>query len=74
MSGVPRCAGTATSIVAVSDGLAAAACSYALTGLMGATGMTSVQVWPVFGVILIIVGVISYIWFFATRKKNAVAA
>ena len=67
-------AGTATSIVAVSDGLAAAACSYALTGLMGATGMTSVQVWPVFGVILIIVGVISCIWFFATRKKNAVAA
>ena len=67
-------AGTATSIVAVSDGLAAAACSYALTGLMGATGSNSIQVWPVFGIILIIVGVISCIWFFATRKKNTNAA
>lgn len=67
-------AGTATSIVAVSDGLAAAACSYVLTGLMGAMGATSVQVWPVFGVILVIMGVISCIWFFATRKKDIAAA
>ena len=66
-------AGTATSIVAVSDGAAAAGCSYLLTGLMGATGMNSVGVWPIFGVILIIVGVVSCIWFVATRKK-AVAA
>ena len=67
-------AGTATSIVAVSDGLAAAGCSYALTGLMGTMGATSVQVWPIFGVILFIVGIVSCIWFFATRKKNAAAA
>ena len=66
-------AGTATSIVAVSDGLAAAGCSYALTGLMGTMGATSVQVWPVFGVILIVVGVISCIWFAATRKKAVTA-
>ena len=67
-------AGTATSIVAVSDGAAAAGCSYLLTGLMGATGMTSVQVWPVFGIVLIIVGVVSCLWFAATRKKNVAAA
>ncbi len=65
-------AGTATSIVAVSDGAAAAGCSYLLTGLMGATGMTSVAIWPAFGVTLIVVGVISCLWFFATRKKSAV--
>ena len=64
-------AGTATSIVAVSDGLAAAGCSYALTGLMGTMGATSVQVWPIFGVILVIMGVISCVWFIATRKKAA---
>lgn len=67
-------AGTATSIVAVSDGLAAAACSYVLTGLMGAMGANSIQVWPIFGVILIIVGVISCIWYFATLKKNVATA
>lgn len=67
-------AGTATSIVAVSDGLAAAACSYALTGLMGTMNATSVAVWPIFGVILIIMGVISCVWFFATRKKNVATA
>ena len=66
-------AGTATSIVAVSDGLAAAGCSYALTGLMGAMGATSVAVWPVFGVILIVMGVISCIWFVANRKKEVAA-
>lgn len=63
-------AGTATSIVAVSDGLAAAGCSYLLTGMMGATGGTSVSVWPAFGIILLVVGVVSCIWFVATRKKN----
>lgn len=67
-------AGTATSIVAVSDGLAAAGCSYALTGIMDATGMTSVQAWPVFGVILIAMGVISCVWFVAARKKDIAIA
>lgn len=68
-------AGTATSIVAVSDGLAAAGCSYALTGLMGTMGATSVQVWPIFGGILVVMGVISCVYYFATRKKSeAVAA
>lgn len=62
-------AGTATSIVAFSDGLAAAGCSYLLTGLIGATGGTSVTVWPVFGIILIVVGLVSCLWFLATRKK-----
>lgn len=66
-------AGTATSIVAVSDGLAAAGCSYALTGLMGATGSTSVAVWPVFGAILGIMGVVSCIWFVVSRRKTALA-
>ena len=63
--------GTATSIVAFSDGLAAAGSSYLLTGVMGATGMTSVQVWPVFGVVLIVTIAVSVIWIAATRKKAA---
>ena len=67
-------AGTATSIVALSDGLAAAGCSYLLTGLIGATGLTSVALWPTFGIVLFIVGAISIVWFVATRKKNAQVA
>lgn len=63
--------GTATSIVAFSDGLAAAGSSYLLTGIMGATGMTSVQVWPVFGVVLIVTIAVSVIWIAATHKKAA---
>lgn len=61
--------GTATSIVAFSDGLAAAGSSYLLTGLMGSMGMTSVQVWPVFGVVLIVSVIVSLVWIAATRKK-----
>ncbi|MGI6032443.1 MAG: MFS transporter [Coriobacteriales bacterium] len=67
-------AGTATSIVALSDGLAATACSYALTGFMGAFNTTSVAVWPIFGVTLLVVGVISCIWFAASNKKNKSAS
>lgn len=65
--------GTATSIVAFSDGLAAAGSSYLLTGLMGATGATAVQIWPVFGVVLIIVIAVSVVWVAATRKNAAPA-
>ena len=39
--------------------------------IMGATGMTSVQVWPVFGVVLIVTIAVSVIWIAATRKKAA---
>ncbi|MDY5662498.1 MAG: hypothetical protein SPG07_07805, partial [Coriobacteriales bacterium] len=60
--------------VALSDGLAAAGCSYLLTGLIGATGLTSVALWPTFGIVLFIVGAVSIVWFVATRKKNAQAA
>lgn len=67
-------AGTATSIVALSDGLAATGCSYLLTGLISATGLTSVALWPTFGIVLFIVGAVSIVWFVATRKKNAQVA
>lgn len=62
-------AGTATSIVAFSDGLAAAASSYLLTGLMNATSMSSVAVWPIFGVILIVVIVVSLPMLLKNRKS-----
>lgn len=65
--------GTATSIVAFADGLAAAGSSYLLTGLMGSLGTTSVTVWPIFGVVLIITVVVSMIWVAAARKKAAPA-
>lgn len=61
--------GTATSIVAFSDGLAAAGSSYLLTGLMGGLSATSVQVWPIFGIVLFVTIAISVIWVVSTRKK-----
>lgn len=64
-------AGTATSIVALSDGLAAAGCSYLLTGLMGGLNTTAVAVWPIFGVVLIIVLAVTLVWVAATSKKQA---
>lgn len=64
-------AGTATGIVALSDGLAAAACSYLVVGLMDATGMSCVQVWPLFGVALLAIAVVSAVAYFAKHKKNA---
>ena len=66
-------AGTATSIVAFSDGLAATGSSYLLTGLIGVTGTTAVAVWPTFGVILIVVGIISAIYVATHFKKQAAA-
>lgn len=65
-------AGTATSIVAFSDGLAATGSSYLLTGIVGATGMTAVQAWPIFGYVLIVVAIISLVYVLSTRKNNKV--
>ncbi len=62
--------GTATSIVAFSDGLAATGSSYLLTGLVGATGMSAVQAWPVMGYILIAVAIVSVIYLLAFRKNT----
>ena len=65
-------AGTATSIVALSDGLAATACSYLLTGCMGIMGTDAVGAWIVPGIILIATGIVSVIAFVgAKNKKNA---
>jgi hypothetical protein len=64
-------AGTATSIVALSDGLAATVSSYALTGLMGATGATAVEVWPTFGVVLFAVAIISIVGHIALGRTAA---
>ena len=61
-------AGTATSIVAFSDGLAATGSSYLLTGIVGATGLTAVQAWPIFGYVLIAVAVVSLVFALSTRK------
>ena len=61
-------AGTATSIVALSDGLAATLCSYLLTGCMGIMGSVNAA-WIVPGVILIATGVISTIAFMASKNK-----
>lgn len=61
-------AGTATSIVAFSDGLAAAGSSYLLTGVVGATGLTAVQAWPIFGYVLIAVAVVSLVFVLSMRK------
>lgn len=61
--------GTATSIVAFSDGLAATGSSYLLTGLIGATGMTAAQIWPVFGYGLIAVAIVSIIGLLVSRNK-----
>lgn len=63
-------AGTATSIVALSDGLAATGCSYLLTGCMGVMG-SAVAAWIVPGIILIATGVVSVIAFMGAKGKNA---
>ena len=64
-------AGTATSIVALSDGLAATACSYLLTGSMSIMGVDAVGAWIIPGVILLATGIISAIAFLASRKKSS---
>lgn len=65
-------AGTATSIVALSDGLAATACSYLLTGCMGLMGTNAVGAWIVPGIILLATGVVSLVAYMGSKgKKNA---
>ena len=61
-------AGTATSIVALSDGLAATLCSYLLTYCMGIMG-SAVAAWIVPGIILIATGVVSLIAFMGSKNK-----
>lgn len=56
--------------MAFSDGLAATLCSYLVTGLMGATGMNCVQLWPIFGVGTLITLAISVVYWMLTRKKS----
>lgn len=63
-------AGSATGVVAFSDGLTATLCSYLVTGLMGATGMNCVQLWPIFGVGTLITLAISVVYWMLTRKKS----
>ncbi len=62
-------AGTATSIVALSDGLAATGCSYLLTYCMGITG-SAVSAWAIPGVIMIATGVVSLVVYMGKRAKN----
>ena len=64
-------AGTATSIVAAANGVAVTASSYLLMGLIGATGGTSLTVYPYFGVVMLATVVVSAIAFVASRKRTA---
>jgi len=64
-------AGTATSIVAAANGVAVTASSYLLMGLIGATGGTSLTVYPYFGVVMLATVVVSAIAFVASRKRAA---
>ena len=65
-------AGTATGIVALSDGLGAALCSYFIIWLIGSVGGGNVlAVWWIPGVILIAAAVVSAIHYFTVGKKNA---
>ena len=52
-------AGTATSIVAAANGVAVTASSYLLMGSIGATGGTSLTVYPYFGIVMIAAAVVS---------------
>lgn len=63
--------GTATGIVAFSDGLAATGSSYLLISLMDATGMSSVQLWPLFGYAIWIILIISVIYWFVKIRKSS---
>jgi MFS family permease len=62
-------AGTATSIVALSDGLAATLCSYLLTFCMSITG-SAVSAWAIPGIIMIVTGVVSLVVFMGKRAKK----
>lgn len=62
-------AGAATAIVASANGAAVTASSYLLMGLMSATGGTSLNVYPYFGVALLVVAAISTLAYCAQRKR-----
>ena len=54
--------GMATSVVAASNGLAVSASSQTLTYAMAATGLTSFQLYPAFGCVMLVVLVLSVLW------------
>lgn len=69
----PDKAGRATGIVSIADGLAAALSSYAVTGAMQVTGATSsVAIWPLFGIVLAAMGVVSVAWYLRRGRKLSV--
>lgn len=61
--------GTALGIVGAVSGIASFFCTYMVTGLQSVMGVTSsVGVWPAFGVISLVVAVLSVIGYVKTRK------
>ena len=68
----PACkAGTATSIVAAANGVAVTASSYLLMGSIAVSGGTSLTVYPYFGIVMIVVGVISIVAYIYQKKTQA---
>ena len=61
---------TSTSIVAAADGLAVTGCSYLLTGSMAVTGGGCASVYPIFGAMMLVITVISAVYWFAKARKN----
>ncbi len=62
-------AATATAIVAVGDNIGGGLCAFVVTALLGATGMSTVGLWPCFGVAGIILAVVSAFFYVATKNK-----
>lgn len=61
---------TAISIVALGDNFGGGLCSFVLMGIIGATGMNCVQLWPYFGAVAIAIAVISAVYYIAINKKH----
>lgn len=63
--------GLATGTIAVVDGLASAGCSYLLTISEDIMGVTScIPVWPIMGWILLVVAIVSVIYYVSTRRRQ----
>ena len=62
-------AGTATAIVASANGVAVTASSYLLMGLIGATGGTTLDLYPYFGAVLVAVAIVSTVAYAAQQRK-----
>ena len=62
-------AGTATSIVAAANGVAVTASSYLLMGSIAVTGGTSLDVYPYFGIVMLVAFVVSAIAYALGRRK-----